>query len=282
MNLQMLQQLLTDPSLRLQVSRLLSNKMRADVKSLESSTQLSRRIAEMSRSGADGDAARALHGVVKEHLDFYETLVNMTLSFNQQLIDRLGDLGRDGGDQSGPSQGTMNLSAPLHATVRAPFHLENNKRSPISVAFEITPFVSEDGSHLVKPEAAFDPPSMMLRPAQEAQVQLVLPVADGFRPQTIYFATVTVTGLPATQMLVRLSVMAAQAEAAAPPSPTATPRRKPESSETVASVSPEKLPSVGAPEDLDPEPAVAQANRRADPPKRTARKPRTKRKKQKS
>lgn len=268
MNLQMLQQLLTDPALRLQVSRLLSNKMRADVKSLESSTQLSRRIAEMSRNGGDGEAARALHAVVREHLDFYETLVNMTLSFNQQLIDRLGDLGRE--EPAGDSQGTMNLSAPLNATVRAPFHLENNKRTPISVAFDITPFVSEDGGHLVKPEAAFDPPSMMLRPGQEAQVQLVLPVADGFRPQTTYFATVTVTGLPATQMLVRLNVINAQAEQ--PPSAAATSRSS--QSSTVAAVSPEKLPSVGTPEHLEPAPALAQANKRTDPLKKTARKAR--------
>jgi hypothetical protein len=100
----------------------------------------------------------------------------------------------------------MNLAAPLNVVLRAPFHLENNKSAPIAVGFEITPFVSEDGAQLVNADVAFDPPSLELRPGQEEKIELILPVGGGFRPTVAYFATVTVTGLDATQLLVRLLV----------------------------------------------------------------------------
>jgi hypothetical protein len=215
-NLDILTQLLNDRELRGQVSRLLANKVRADVKSLETNGMLSRQLLQAAARAQRGDAAvngAALRAVVKEHLDFYESLVNQTLAFNQRLAERLHGLGAP--VETAPAQATMRLQAPLHSTVRAAFRLENNRDTAIVVGFEITPFVSEAGSGIVSTDVAFDPPTAELKPGQETKIEMSIAVAAGFAPGTTYLATVAVKGLEATQLLVRLTVQPAVTEEAA-------------------------------------------------------------------
>jgi hypothetical protein len=215
-NLDILTQLLNDRELRGQVSRLLANKVRADVKSLETNGMLSRQLLQAAARAQRGDAAVngvALRAVVKEHLDFYESLVNQTLAFNQRLAERLHGLGAP--MEPAPAQATMRLQAPLHSTVRAAFRLENNRHVAIVVGFEITPFVSEAGSGIVSTDVAFDPPTAELKPGQETKIEMSIAVAAGFAPGTTYLATVSVKGLDATQLLVRLAVLPAATDAAA-------------------------------------------------------------------
>ena len=214
-NLDILTQLLNDRELRGQVSRLLANKVRADVKSLETNGLLSRQLLQAAARSQRGDApvnGAALRAVVKEHLDFYESLVNQTLAFNQRLAERLHGLGAP--VEPAPAQATMRLQAPLHSTVRAAFRLENNRDVAIVVGFEITPFVSEAGSGIVSTDVAFDPPTAELKPGQETKIEMSIAVAAGFAPGTTYLATVSVKGLEATQLLVRLTVQPAATDAA--------------------------------------------------------------------
>jgi hypothetical protein len=221
LNLDILTKLLNDRALRGQVSRLIAGKVRADAKSLELGSLLSRQLLEMAARRRSDEAPAnepMLRELIKEHLDYYETLVNQMLTFNQRMLDRLQGLGSANGPASAPQ--TMRLRAPLHATLRAPFRLENNRTSPIAVGFEITPFVSESGAEFVSTDVAFDPPSLELKPGQEARIDLVIAVAQGFTSGTAYYATITVKGLEHTQLLVRLQVDPPQTEVQ--PAPPAT------------------------------------------------------------
>jgi len=216
-NLDILTQLVNDRELRGQVSRLLANKVRADVKSLETGALLSRRLLERAAAAQRGQEqpnGAALRGLIKEHLDFYELLVSQTLAFNQRLAERLHGLGAP--LETSDSVMSLRLAAPLNSTLRAPFRLENNRSTPISVSFEITPFVGESGTGIVSAEAVFDPPALELKPAQEAKIDLILAITPGFVPGNTYLATVTVKGLEATQLLVRLQVEAERTESAQP------------------------------------------------------------------
>lgn len=205
MNLENLRRLLSDPELRDQVSRLLTQKMRADARTVEVNAQLARYIGDLARRPDTGDAAmRALRASIKEHLDYYETLVGLTLAFNDRLMERLNGMAEPA--ESARTQANMVLSAQPGAVVRAPFHLENNKKAPIDVAFETTPFASADGSQLIASQTAFDPPNLQIQPGQEKKIELIFTVSDAFRVDEDYFSTVTVTGLEGTQLLINLHV----------------------------------------------------------------------------
>lgn len=210
LNLNVLRHLFGDPELRSQISRLISNKVRADSRSLEVNALLSRHLIELAgrtRRGENTESDGVLRRLIREHLDYYETLVNLTLAFNQRLADQLKGVGADAGaSPGGGTVTTMRLVVPLGTTVRAPFRLENNRTMPIAVGFEMTPFVSESGSEFVSAEVAFDPPLLRLEPGQEGRVELIVVVAPGFSVGKTYLSTVTLTGLDATQLLVRLAV----------------------------------------------------------------------------
>jgi hypothetical protein len=205
LNLDNLRRLLSDPELRDQVSRLLTRKIRADTRTVEVNTQLAQYIGELARRPDAGDAAmRALRATIKEHLDYYETLVGLTLAFNDRLMERLNGAAEPAKETG--TQANMVLSAQPGAVVRAPFHLENNKKTPIDVGFEITPFASADGNQLIASQTAFDPPTLQIQPGQEKKIELIFTVADAFRVGEDYFSTVTVTGLEGTQLLIKLHV----------------------------------------------------------------------------
>jgi len=206
-NTEILTSLLSDPELRGQISRLLTNKVRVDVKSLETSSLLSRQLFETALSAKQGqkvDNDGRLRRLIKEHLDFYELILEQTLNFNQHLSKQLQGLGVPPTAQN--TVPTMSLNADFNSLARAPFVLENNRATPISIGFEITPFVTESGSAFVSAEVAFDPPRLELKPGQEGKIELVIAVAQGFEVGQAYYATITVKGLTGKQMLVRLQV----------------------------------------------------------------------------
>lgn len=213
LNTETLAQLLTDPELRKQIPRLLRRKIQADASSSEAIAFVSRQLIDLvRRTGSGTAAADALHGVIKDYLDFCETLVNLQLGFNNTLMEKLRTISDS--PVPTPSTVTMNLLAASDAVVRMAFRIKNDRRAAITVDFETTSFVSEDGSHLVTAKVAFDPPSLELQPEQEARIEFVLELDNQFRPDTTYLATVTVRGLDAPHLLVRLRVQPRQEEGA--------------------------------------------------------------------
>lgn len=219
LNTGVLKELLTDPELRQQVLRMVKRKFEADASTFEANAYLVRQLIKLVRRSGNGTAAAgALRDVIKQYLDFSEILVNRQFEFNKALMEKLQALTSSAAPA--PTTVTMNLSAAPGATVKMPFRLENAQSTSISVAFETSAFISEDGGQRVTAEIAFDPPSLELQSKQEARIELILQVGDQFKPNTTYLATVTVLGLDAPQLLVRLDVQPSEHKSATSP-PTA-------------------------------------------------------------
>ncbi len=245
-NLEILKQLVNDRELRGQAARVLTSKVRADFKSFETNALLSRRLLEVAAFAQRGETApqgASLRELIKEHLDFYESLVNQTLAFNQRLNERLQQLGAAAREPD--SALTLQLTAARHSMVRAPFTIENNRTKPIEVDFEIAPFCNEKGTDMVSAEVTFDPPRVQLKPGQEARIVMIVEVTDAFTPEEVYLATLSVKGLNGTQLLVRLHVTGGNiSQTAATSGATATPR--PEETRASAASVHEKPPRRAA------------------------------------
>jgi hypothetical protein len=111
----------------------------------------------------------------------------------------------------------MNLAAAQDGVAQGSVLIENTRGAAIFVDFETTPFVSEDGSQLVAAEMVFDPARLDLQPEQEAKIEFILKVGEQFKPGTTYLATVTIRGLDAPNLLIRLLVKPAREHTAPPP-----------------------------------------------------------------
>ena len=223
-NFDILRQLVSDPELRGQVTRILTNKVRTEVKGFETSALLSRHLLEAASRTQRGESqanGTELRSLIKEHLNFYEILINQTMDFNLRLAEKLNRLSSPGRASQAPDH--LQLSGAVNSTARVAFRIENSRREPIEATFEITPFCNENGSEFVAPEIAFDPPALALKPGQEAKVQLLVVISDTFKPHNTYLATLSVKGLEGTQLLIRLHVQEpVQARSPAPASAAAS------------------------------------------------------------
>jgi hypothetical protein len=215
LNTETLKQLLADPELRAQIPRLLMLKTRTDMSTLEAHAFLSRQLIGLVRTKSGSAAASALREVIKNYLDFCETLINLQLAFNNTLMEKLRTV--SGAEMSPPSIVTMNLTAVPDDVVQRPILIKNNQRAAIFVDFETTSFVSEDGTQLVAAEVLFDPHRVELQPQQEAKVEMILRVGEQFKAGLTYLATVTVHGPDAPNLLIKLQVEPARNQTA--PSP---------------------------------------------------------------
>lgn len=216
LNTDTLKGLLTDPELRTQVLQLLKKKVHADALTAEAHAYMARQMINVVRGiGGGTAAATALRDMIKEYLNNCEALVNRQFEFSKTLMDKLQPFSES--TAPAPTTVTMNLSAAQHAVVRTQFRVENIRSASISVGFETSSFISEDGNHRVAAEIVFDPPSLELQSKQEARIELILQVSDQFKPNTTYLATVTVHGLNAPQLLIRLDVQSTRQEPGPPP-----------------------------------------------------------------
>lgn len=270
LDLQTLAGLLRDDELRSKLTRLTSAKIKADIKSLQANAELSRRLIETpSRPASGGDPAerqRMLKAVVSEHLDYFSTLVDLSAAFSDRLLAMLSALDKSGTTPATtPRSLSMNLRGPLGSTLRAPFEIENNHREPITALFRLTPYVSEDGSQLVAANHAFDPPQSVVPPGGKLYVTFVQPI-DGFTAERDYLATISVEGLDAMQIVVRLHVeRPIETADVEPPQPQAEPAPAP-----VALAEPQPPPAEPAPAPLTepsaPKRATASRQRQAAAP----------------
>lgn len=217
-SLDILKQLVSDRDLQGQVARLLTNKVRADVQALEVNSLLSRHLFENAAKAQRGDAVpndREVRGLVKEHLDFYESMLDQALAFHQRLKARLSNL-RSYVDVQRTIE-TLKISGPVNSAARGRFRIENNNEHSITVSFELTPFRAELSNELVSTSVAFDPPLVELKPNQEARVECIVAVSDNFAPGCVYIARMNVKGLEGTELWVRLLVGEKETSAARTP-----------------------------------------------------------------
>jgi hypothetical protein len=211
----MLKPFLTDPELRKQITRLLTQKTYADSLTAEALAYLARQLIGVVWKTKSGTAAaNVLQEAIADYLKFCETLVNLQLDFSKSLLKKLETV--SDAARPAPATVTMNLAAAQDGVAQGSILVENTRSAAIFVDFETTPFVSEDGSQLVAAEMVFDPARLDLQPEQEAKIEFILKVGEQFKPGTTYLATVTIRGLDAPNLLIRLLVEPAR-EHAAPP-----------------------------------------------------------------
>lgn len=264
LNLQALTGLLRDPELRQKLSRVTSAKIKADIKSLQANAELSRRLIEATtrRAGQTDPAAqeRMLKAVVNEHLDYFATLTDISAAFSDRLLAMLTAMGKGGnGAGASPPVLGMNLRGPLGATLRAPFEIENNRADAITAVFRLTPYVSEDGGQLVAANHAFDPPRAVVPAGGKLRITFIQPIAEGFTVDRDYLATISVEGLDAMQIVVRLHVDKPDETTAA-------------DGESAPSVAETDIAAKDASETSEPPPAGKTRRRRRAPGGRASRK----------
>lgn len=197
-----------DPELRKLFSSVATRKISADLKMLQAHAELSRRLARTKGPGSSGDG-KALKRIVREHLEYYGTLVDLAHSFHQRLLDMLAETERGRPAEPAINGLTLALRAPVGATVRAPFKISNNRPDAIQVTCRASPFVSEDGSQLVASRIAFSPPGADIQPGSEEVFEVILPVGSDFVAGRTYLATLSAVGVEAMEIVVRLTVEAA-------------------------------------------------------------------------
>jgi hypothetical protein len=190
-----------DPELRAMLKDLTVRKINSDIKTVQAHSELSRHLLRARRDDAASNAE--LKSVLREHLEYYGAVVEMSQRFHERLLDQL---------QKGTMPGkpadrlTLNITARRGALVRAPFKIANSRAEPISISCSASPFVSEKGDHLVASAISFDPPRRDIAPKSETVFEAVLPVSEDFEPGKTYFATLTADGVEAMSILLRLTV----------------------------------------------------------------------------
>ncbi|AJP71194.1 COG1470 family protein [Sphingomonas hengshuiensis] len=231
--LQSIGAVLSDPDLRKQLTDLASRKIKADLKTLEAHAELSRRLAD-NRQGQRLAEGGALKQIVREHLEYYSTLVDLSYSFHERFLNVLRDLSERPEFAGTGDSLTLNLTAAPGSTVRAPFKVTNNRADTIAVTCRVSPFISEDGSQLIGSPVAFEPPGAEIAPGTEQLFEAIIAVGPDFRIGRTYLATLSAEGLDAMQIVTRLTIAEPRpmqsAEVDAPPAtpaaqPAAAPKR---------------------------------------------------------
>lgn len=200
---------LADPELRSLLKSIVARKINSDLKTVQAQAELSKRLAHSRRRNPDSEGDE-LRQIVKEHLEYYGTLVDLSLNFHQRLLDNLA--AQASTSSNGASEQvnglTLAMTAPIGATVRAPFKISNSRADAITVTCRASPFVSEDGNQLISSRVAFNPPGAEIAPGWEEVFEAILPVTPDFVPGKLYLATLSADGFDAMSIVVRLRVEA--------------------------------------------------------------------------
>lgn len=213
LGLEELESLVNDSELRDLFMRVSSRKATADLKMLQANAELAARLADRSRKEDTGPLKR----IVREHLEYYNVIVEISLNFYQRLIDMLAEEVRESGGEPTVHGNRLTVSAAAGSAVRAPFVVRNDRAAPVTVVCRASPFVSEDGSQLLPSTASFAPNSAEIGAGGEQRFELILSVGSGFNAGRAYLATVSPEGLDEAQIVVRLEVEGDRKTGAAQP-----------------------------------------------------------------
>lgn len=213
-----------DPELRAMLKSLTTRKINSDIKTIQAHAELSRYLMKNKRE--KGETSEEVREVLREHLEYYGALVDLSLQFHQRLIDQLKEAEGSGGGAVSGGKLTLNISAQSGAIVRAPFKVANSRNQPISISCSASPFVSESGDHMVASAITFEPAAREIAGGSDGVFEAVLPVNDDFEPGRTYFATLKAEGVEAMSILMRLKVEPKPAEAQETPDTDAPPAAK--------------------------------------------------------
>ena len=151
--------------------------------------------------------------------DHRQALRDLNRSYGDRLLDRLLS-GRGPGGQPAAAAGhraEIALTGPVGGEASAVFVVENAQSRPEEITFLVSEFVDMSGREPFRPPLSIDPPRLALRPEEEAEVTIRLPLlAELFIPGRLYRATITVGGQDLELVLHALAYGPAE-QAAAPP-----------------------------------------------------------------
>jgi hypothetical protein len=205
-----------DPDLRALISDVATQKLKADLKALEAYAQLAGKLTDNRRRE---DAGGILKRILREHLQFYRTLVELSHGFHQRLIDELDESDRG---KAAPVNGAkLAVAAPAGGTGRGRFTVVNVRQEAVLVVCRISPFVCADGSRLLAPDVVFEPASASIDAGSELTFTVAVSVPSHFAVGERYLANISADGVDEFHVLLELAV-----DPPGPPEAAAAPDRR--------------------------------------------------------
>lgn len=236
--------LLNDSELTELFSRVSARKMASDLKMLQAQAELAERMTDTPRN----DDAEALKRIIKEHLEYYGVLIEISMNFHQRLIDMLAAQ-QAGSDARRAVNGTIvEVRAARHSIARAVFSVVNERPNGVAVACRASPFISEDGGQLIPADVSFSPGSAEVGPGAEARFEMTFPVGADFVAGRSYLGTIFPQGLEAAAIVVHLDVREEAAAIEVPLPPETAKAYVPSPAATASAEAPKAAaPSAGQP-----------------------------------
>lgn len=192
---------------------------------------------------------RYISDLTRVGLGFYNTLLELNRQYNDRFFNRVlkNHQTPSGDGETEPARVkvvAMDLSGPLGGTASHSFIIENHRTEPVMVAFLVSEFTSQDGSQSFRPPLQLDPARFTLRPGEENQVDIQIPLLpELFNLNQVYSATVVVSGFEGLQLQLRVWAQEAEdAGLAIQPAPA----RQPPKSKPAGAAKPADMP----PDDL--------------------------------
>jgi len=158
--------------------------------------------------------------------DHRQALRDLNRSYGDRLLDQLLIGPGHGGQMSAAAAGhqaELALTGPLGGEASAVFVVENAQTRPEEITFLVSEFVDMSGQEPFRPPLSIDPPRLALRPEEEAEVTIRLPLlAELFIPGKLYRGTVMVRGQD-LELVVHALAYKPTERSAAPPGPNPAP-----------------------------------------------------------
>lgn len=154
------------------------------------------------------EGAEFIRNLMQINLNYYSILLDMGVNFTNRLIDQALETPSERtppqpATSPPPASGTrfeLNFSGQVGQTPSSPFVVENKNEDPVTVSFESTEFISEDGTTRFRLPVEFVPDEFPLDPGAEQVVNCRVPLEPDFVPGRRYMALVRVTGFPGMEI----------------------------------------------------------------------------------
>lgn len=155
------------------------------------------------------EGGKFVRDLMQLSLNYYSILLDMSVDFTNRMLDQaLQPSAREAPPEpaappppsSGGTRFELNLSGQQGQTVASPFVVENKQAQAADVSFEITEFISEDGTTRFRAPVEFAPERFELEPGTEQVVQCRMSLGAEFVPGRRYMALVRVTGFPGMEI----------------------------------------------------------------------------------
>jgi len=153
--------------------------------------------------------------LMKSNLDYFASLTDTGFELSNKMLDTL--LGQNSGQtEKGcfeteatvepATRSELQFSGHVGTKPKQAFVVANNQDKEIAVSFEMTEFITEDGSKRTKAKTVFKPEQFELAPGAEQVVECTVPVNKEFETGQQYQALARVEGFPDMAVQLMLNV----------------------------------------------------------------------------